>query len=162
MIKHIHSYRTLKKFTIGRAFLIIGLFIIPLLITCSDTSFDEDRYVIINVNFTDAAVTETNRLWAVILLNNNWTGELFRFSSSTNQIIVPLFKTFNLSDFIGYIVVAFDSNGDGDLTGEQSIGFDNIGPSNPLSPVTFLEIKTLSLNIDLNIATSNQGACPFP
>jgi hypothetical protein len=141
--------------------ILLTFIIIPLFIDCSET-FDEDRYVVINVNFTDAIVTETNRLWAVILLNNNWTGELFRFSSSTNQIIVPLFRTFNLGDITGYVVVAFDSNGDGDLSGEQSIGFDNIGPSNPLSPVTFLEIKTLSLNIDLNAATSNQGPCPFP
>jgi hypothetical protein len=160
MIKHIHSYHTLKKFTIGRAFLIIGLFIIPLLNTCSDTTFDEDRYVILNVNYTGGTVDDTHRLWAVLLLSADWTNELFRVSSETTQLTIPLYKSFNLDEFVGYIVVVHDLDGSGDLINDPCIGFNDITPSNPLSPVAFLEIKTMSINVDLD--SVNAGLCPFP
>jgi hypothetical protein len=140
--------------------MLITIVLFPILINCN-TTFNEDRYVIIDVHYTGAPpVTETNRLWAVVFLAPNWTNELFRFSSGTNQIIIPLFKVINVGNFVGYIVIVFDSTGTGVLTAERSIGFDNIAPSNPLSPVAFLEIKTMSINVDLDSA--NAGPCPFP
>jgi hypothetical protein len=94
----------------------------------------------------------------VVFLSPDWTGELFRFSSGTNRIMIPIFEFFNLGAFTGFLAVAYDANGDGVLTGERSIGYNDIHPSNILTPVSFLEIKTMALNIDLD--SGNWG--PFP
>jgi hypothetical protein len=129
--------------------------------TCSE-NFNEDRYVIIDVHYTLGVVSETNRLWAVVFLSPDWNGELLRFSSGTTRIIIPILDLFNLDNFTGFLAVVHDANGDGVLTGERSIGFNDIPPPPPatniLSPVPFLEIKTMVLNIDLD--SGNAG--PFP
>ena len=125
--------------------------------SCSET-FHEDRYVIINVNYTGGPVDDTHRLWAVVFLSPNWTSELFRFSSGTNRIIIPIFEFFNLGAFTGFLAVAYDADGDGVITNERSIGYNDIKPTNPLTPILFLEIKTMVLDIDLDSA--NFG--PFP
>ena len=149
------GYKMKKRLIAG----MITLVLVPALINCS-TKFDEDRYIIIDVHFTLQPVTETNRLWAVVFLAPNWTNELFRFSSGTNRIIIPLFKAINVGNFVGYMAIVYDSTGTGVLTAQRSIGFDNITPSNTLSPVAFLEIKTMFINVDLD--SVNAGPCPFP
>jgi len=125
--------------------------------SCSET-FNEDRYVIVDVHYTGGPVDDTHRLWTVVFLSPDWTGELFRFSSGTTRILIPLFDLYNLDKFIGFLAVVHDANGDGVLTGERSIGYNDIHPSNILTPVSFLEIKTMALNIDLD--SGNWG--PFP
>ncbi len=148
----------IKKRLVG---IIITLVLLPFLFNCS-TTFDEDRFIIIDVNFTLQPVNETNRLWAVVFLMPDWTSELFRFSSASNRIIIPFFKTFNISDMVGYVAVVYDSTGTGVLTGERCLGFNDNPPpppaTNVLSPIAFLEIKTLMLSIDLDSA----NAGPFP
>jgi len=138
------------------------LVLLPFLFNCN-TTFDEDRFVIIDVHFTLQPVTETNRLWAVVFLAPNWTNELFRFSLGTSSIIIPLLKTFNLNDFVGYVAVVYDSTGTGNLLNQQCIGFRNSQFINTatanLDSVAFLEIKTLFIDIDLDTGLLN---FPYP
>jgi hypothetical protein len=141
--------------------ILITLIIIPLFITCSDTSFDEDRYVIINVNYSggSGAVDSAHPLWAVIFLAPNWTNEFLRFSSATTQIMVPIFKSLNLNEFLGYVAVVYDSTGTGNLQNQLCIGYQNSQfvdfLTANLDAVAFLEIKTLSISVNLDAGAAN-------
>ncbi|OHD72272.1 MAG: hypothetical protein A2W19_13405 [Spirochaetes bacterium RBG_16_49_21] len=133
----------------------------PFFTTCAEDTFNEDRYVIINVQLTPALypVDDAHPLWAVLFLSSDWTNELFRVSSGTTQLTIPLFKSYNLDEFIGYIAVVYDSTGTGNLQNQQCIGFQNSQYPAALDTVAFLEIKVMNINVDLDSGTNN---FPYP
>ena len=142
-------------------FIVIGL--TPFVFTCKDIPSHADRYLTINVHYTPAGqdVDAGHQLWAVILSAALWdrTYEIARFSSSTRQIIIPMYN-----QYTGYLVIGHDADGDGLLnngtTGDPCIGFDDITPSNPLTSFVFFRIPTQIL--DVNLSSAKAGTCPFP
>lgn len=144
-----------------KSLIIVSIALSIFINSCKDTGNDEDRYLIINVNYTPAGqgIDAAHRLWAVILGSAAWGGgnEIARFSSDSNQIIVPMFN-----QYTGYLVFAHDVDGDGLLNNalDLSVGFNDIAPGNPLTSFVFLRIPTQVININLDSA--NAGPCAFP
>lgn len=137
-----NKYRVLTIITVCSAILFMD--------NCKQVT-DSDRYVIISVKYA-GAVTNKNKLWAIVFSKSNWTGELMRVSSPTKQIVIP---TFNASNYTGYIAVVYDAAGNGNLQNSPCIGYVNVQYNTALNPFIFLKMKTMVIDLNLDAGLAN-------